>query len=239
MLSILRNVQGDYSIMSAEIYALLVLLHLLLFVYWLGADIGVFYSARYVQDTTLTLESRRAALRIMGWVDQLPRYSLVLMLPVGTTLGVATGVIALPALAALLLWVVGAGWLWFVWAIHHHQGTPLAERLRSIDLVWRFALVAILLLTGTAGLAGQGPLVTDWISIKVALFGVLVFCGIMIRMRGKPIGPALRKILSEGSSPELEAELVRGFDRTRPFILGIWFLLLVAAFVGLAKPNFG
>jgi hypothetical protein len=161
------------------------------------------------------------------------------MLPVGTTLGVATGVIALPALAALLLWVVGAGWLWFVWAIHHHQGTPLAERLRSIDLVWRFALVAILLLTGTAGLAGQGPLVTDWISIKVALFGVLVFCGIMIRMRGKPIGPALRKILSEGSSPELEAELVRGFDRTRPFILGIWFLLLVAAFVGLAKPNFG
>ena len=85
--------------MSAEIYALLVLLHLLLFVYWLGADIGVFYSARYVQDTTLTLESRRTALRIMGWVDQLPRYSLVLMLPVGTTLGVATGVIALPALA--------------------------------------------------------------------------------------------------------------------------------------------
>jgi len=216
MLSILRNVQGDYSIMSGEIYALLVLLHLLLFVYWLGADIGVFYSARYVQDTTLTLESRRTALRIMGWVDQLPRYSLVLMLPVGTTLGVATGVIALPGSAALVTWLIGAGWLWFVWAIHHHQGTPLAERLRS-----------------------QGPLVADWISIKVALFGVLVFCGIMIRMRGKPIGPALRKILSEGSSPELEAELVRGFERTRPFILGIWFLLLVAAFVGLAKPNFG
>ncbi|MCE2714922.1 MAG: hypothetical protein LW820_06610 [Acidibacter sp.] len=202
--------------MSGEIYALLVLLHLLLFVYWLGADIGVFYSARYVQDTTLTLESRRTALRIMGWVDQLPRYSLVLMLPVGTTLGVATGVIALPGSAALVTWLIGAGWLWFVWAIHHHQGTPLAERLRS-----------------------QGPLVADWISIKVALFGVLVFCGIMIRMRGKPIGPALRKILSEGSSPELEAELVRGFERTRPFILGIWFLLLVAAFVGLAKPNFG
>jgi hypothetical protein len=239
MFSILRKTQGDYSIMSGEIYALLVLLHLLLFVYWLGADIGVFYSARYVQDTTLTLESRRTALRIMGWIDQLPRYSLVLMLPVGTTLGMATGVIELPRVAPVVTWLIGAGWLWFVWAIHHHQGTPLADKLRSIDLVWRFALVGVLLVTGFAGLSGRGPLVTDWISIKVALFGVLVFCGIMIRMRGKPIGPALRKILSDGSSPELEAELVRGFDRTRPFILGIWALLLVAAFVGLAKPSLG
>jgi len=236
---ILRNLQGDYSIMSGEIYALLVLLHLLLFVYWLGADIGVFYSARYVQDTTLTLESRRTALRIMGWIDQLPRYSLVLMLPIGTTLGMAIGVIDLPSFAPVVTWLIGAAWLWFVWAIHHFQGTPLAERLRSIDLIWRFILVGALLMTGAAGLVGQGPLVTDWISLKVALFGVLVFCGIMIRMRGKRIGPSLRKILAEGSTPELEAELVRGFDRTRPFILGIWALLLVAAFVGLAKPTFG
>lgn len=225
--------------MSGETYALLVLLHLLLFVYWLGADIGVFYSARYVQDTSLTLESRRTALRIMGWIDQLPRYSLVLMLPIGTTLGSATGVIELPLFALVITWVIGAGWLWFVWAIHHFQGTPLAERLRSIDLVWRFVLVGALLTTGVVGLSGQGPLLTDWISLKVVLFGILVFCGIMIRMRGKPIGPALRKILAEGSTPELEAQLVRGFDRTRPFILGIWALLLVAAFVGLAKPSFG
>lgn len=222
--------------MLGDFYWLIVLLHLLLFVYWLGADIGVFYSARYVQDQSLSLESRRTALRIMGWIDQLPRYCLVLMLPVGTTLAVASGALRFSGGALAAIWVVGFAWLAVVYAIHHFQGTPLADRLRSFDLVWRVSLVALLLFAGITGLMRTGPVITDWLALKLLLFAALVFSGIMIRVFGKPIGPALRQILSQGSNAELEAQLARGFTRTRPFVLAIWVLLLLTAYVGLTKP---
>ncbi len=217
-------------------YVLLKLAHLLLFVYWLGADIGVFYAARFVRDPAQSLEARKMAVRIMGWIDQIPRYCLVLMLPVGYTLARQLGLVELPPIGMVILWVIGFAWLWMVWAIHHYQGTPRAERLRSIDLVWRVILVAGLLWDAMQGLRGTGHILVDWLSIKFALFALLIACGIMIRVFGKPIGPALRQVLATGSTPELEVDIARGFSRTRPFVLGIWGLLLWAAAVGILKP---
>lgn len=223
--------------MGAESYVLIKLLHILLFVYWLGADIGVFYSARFVRDATLGREARQTAIRIMGWVDQIPRYCLVLMLPVGYTLAMQIGVVQLPPVFLSVLWVVGAVWLAMVWAIHQYQGTPRADRLRSIDLVWRVVLALGLLWDAVQGFRRTGHLYTDWISLKFLIFAALISCGIMIRLLGKPIGPALRSILATGSTPELEAAVARGFSRTRPFVLAIWVLLVAAAWVALAKPE--
>lgn len=220
-------------------YVLLKLAHLLLFVYWLGADLGVFYSARFVRDGSLSRDARAMAVRIMGWIDQVPRYCLVLMLPVGYTLAREVGVVRLPDTGVITLWSIAAAWLWMVWAIHHYQGTPRAERLRRFDLGWRVVLTLGLLWDAWQGFRGAGHLFADWISIKFVLFALLIFCGIMIRVQGKPIGPALRRALAEGSTPELEADIARGFSRTRPFVLTIWALLLVAAWVGITKPALG
>lgn len=225
--------------MSFEPYFLLTLLHVLLFVYWLGGDIGVFYSVRYVRDPGLGVEARQVALRILAWVDQIPRYCLVLMLPVGYTLADQIGVVEMPAAGYVVLWAIGLAWLWAVWAIHHHAGTPFAERIRKIDLVWRWILVPGLLWDAYQGFTGRGHLLTDWLSLKFVLFAAIVFCGIMIRVRGKPMGPALKRLFAEGSSPEVEATITATFARTRPFVLSIWALLVVAAYVGISKPSFG
>ena len=222
-----------------EPYTLIKLAHILLFVYWLGGDIGVFYSAYYVRDRSLSLEARQVALRILGWVDQIPRYCLVLMLPVGYSLARQVGVVRLPDVFFVLLWVIAALWLAMVWAIHRHAGTPLGEKLRSIDLGWRVVLVAGLTWDAWQGFQGRGHLLADWISIKFLLFALLISCGIMIRVRGRPLGAALRELFASGSTPELEARITGTFARTRPFVLGIWALLVIAAWVGLAKPEMG
>lgn len=225
--------------MVFDSYFLLKLAHILLFVYWLGGDIGVFYSATFVRNGAVHPEGRRTALKILVWVDQIPRYCLVLMLPVGYTLALRIGVAQLPPAFLTLLWVIGLAWLWMVWAIHHHQGTPLGERLRRIDLAWRFVLAAGLLFDAWQGFARSGHLRTDWISLKFVIFALLIGCGIMIRLRGAPSAPALRQIFATGSTPELEATVLRTAGRTRPFVLAIWALLVVAAYVGISKPEFG
>ena len=59
----------------------------------------------------------------------------------------------------------------------------------------------------------------------------------MIRLRGKPMGPALRELFANGSTPELEATIQQTSARTRPFVLAIWVLLVVAAYIGISKPS--
>jgi hypothetical protein len=220
-------------------YFLLKLAHILLFVYWLGGDLGVFYSAGFVRNGSESIEGRRVALRILAWVDQIPRYCLVLMLPVGYTLALRVGVVRLPPSFLAILWVVGLAWLWMVWAIHHRQGTPFGERLRRIDLTWRFVLAGGLAFDAWQGFTRTGHLLTDWISLKFAIFALLIGCGIMIRLLGRPSAPALRQIFTSGSTPELEAIVQRTAGRTRPFVLAIWALLVVAAYVGISRPDFG
>lgn len=223
--------------MTFEPYFLIKLAHLLLFVYWLGGDIGVFYSAIHVRDRQLSLEARQMALRILGWVDQIPRYCLVLMLPVGYSLADQLGVVVLPPLVFVFLWGISIAWLWMVWAIHHLQGRPIAEKLRKIDLTWRFILTGGLLFDAWQGFNGTGHVLTTWLAAKFLVLATLIFCGIMIRLRGKPLGPALRELFATGSTPQLEATIQQTFARTRPFVLAIWALLVVAAYIGISKPS--
>ena len=208
--------------MLFEPYFLIKLAHLLLFVYWLGGDIGVFYSAIQLRDRRLSLEARQLALKILGWVDQIPRYCLVLVLP---------------RIVFILLWVIAVAWLWMVWAIHHLQGRPIAEKLRKIDLTWRFILAGGLLFDAWQGFNGTGHVLTTWLAAKFLILATLIFCGIMIRLRGKPMGPALRELFANGSTPELEATIQQTSARTRPFVLAIWVLLVVAAYIGISKPS--
>jgi hypothetical protein len=222
-----------------ETYVLLKLAHVLLFAYWLGGDVGVFYSAGFVRDRSLTLDARRVALRIMTWVDMVPRYCLVLMLPVGYTLGRQIGVVRLPDAFMLVLWAVAIAWLWLVWAVHRHAGTPLGERLRRVDLGWRVVLASGLLFDAWQGFRGTGHLFADWISAKFLVFAAIMFCGILIRLRGAALAPALRELLAQGSTPEREATVARASSAVRPWVFAIWGLVVLGAWIGIAKPDFG
>ena len=68
-----------------SLYDLLIIFHLLLFVYWLGGDMGVFYSSGMVVDTKLSNSARVTAAKIMIDLDFVPRICMTLMLTVGET----------------------------------------------------------------------------------------------------------------------------------------------------------
>lgn len=227
------------TVASMETYVFAKLAHLLLFAYWLGGDIGVFYSATMLRKRELSIEARQTALRILVWVDMIPRYCLVLMLPVGYMLAGAVGVVRLSPVWIGAVWVVALVWLALVISVHHWQGTALGERLRKIDLGWRCIVVPGLIFDAWQGFRGTGHLLTGWLSAKVLILALCIVCGIGIRLLGKPMAPTLKAIFATGSTPELEATVLRTQGRTRPFVLTIWALLVVAAYLGVAKPPLG
>ena len=66
--------------------------HILLFVYWLGADLGVFVAAQAAKRSTLTYPQRSTALQLALKVDIAPRLErLLLALTVAYTLAVLLG----------------------------------------------------------------------------------------------------------------------------------------------------
>ena len=92
-------------------YELLVFVHVLLFVYWLGADIGVFISARSLVNEKLPVPGRAIAAKILFTIDMAPRTSHVMMLPIGFSLAAALGISPITGIWLVLVWVVGLAWL--------------------------------------------------------------------------------------------------------------------------------
>lgn len=219
-------------------YNLVRLLHVLLFVYWLGADIGVYYASRYVANPALSPETRATVLRIMLWIDQIPRVCLVLMLPVGYTLGFQLGVVHARPVAIGVLWVLVLAWLALVLSIHHSQGTQRGELLRKTDMVVRIVLILALTADALSSFVGEGLLLTRWLAVKMQIYALLIFFGLMIRVAILPFVLAFGRLMREGSTPELEAGIAGGLARSRPWVIAIWIGLIAAAFIGLQKPSF-
>ena len=78
--------------------------HILLFVYWLGADLGVFIAAQAAKRSTLTYPQRSTALQLALKVDIAPRLSFALMFACGLELAAAKGLVEPAAWQRALAW---------------------------------------------------------------------------------------------------------------------------------------
>jgi len=216
---------GQVGLMAA-----LKMLHLLCFVYWLGGDLGTFYSAGLVVRRDLSPEARVTAARIMAATDLAPRVVMPLTVASGLHLAVASGFLSLPLAAVVAAWGLCAAWLAMVLVLHHHPGKAMLVR---VDFVWRVVLVAGLLLVALMGYTQAWVQPAPWLALKLAAFAGTVFCGLMIRVRVRPFGPAFAQLMQGVASEAVNNDIARSLGAARPWVVGIWALLLLAAFIGL------
>ena len=80
-----------------DTYTLLLYAHLLLFVYWLGADVGVFGLALAIKNPERTCEERALMMRLSLTFDMVPRMAMIAVSPVRPHLASRSGLVALPA----------------------------------------------------------------------------------------------------------------------------------------------
>jgi hypothetical protein len=88
------------------LYPTLVYAHLLLFVLWLGGDLGVFVLGQHFRIRSYSLSERLTLLKLLVAIDMGPRSAWALMVPMSLTLLYAGGL-----WAGLPFWGVVAGCL--------------------------------------------------------------------------------------------------------------------------------
>ena len=207
-------------------------LHLVGFAYWLGADLAVFYSSYYVANEKLSPEVRTTTAKILFALDQVPRMCMTMMLPLGITLAWQMQWLPIPGSIVLLAWLVSAGWLAMV--IYLHAAKPSAGKtlLTRFDFWFRLVMSLSLIGTGLAGLAGTWatPYFIAW---KLAIFGGLIGCGLIVRIKLKDFGPAFGAIASGNVTDDVNAAIHRSLGGTRPFVVLIWIGLLASAALGI------
>ena len=215
--------------------AILSLLHVLVFVYWLGGDLGAFYASRYLTRPGVNADRRLLAATMVGDVDMAPRSALILAFPTGLALAEAKGWTALGWAPVAAVASVALLWLGLAWQRHlaHGQGSPL---FRLIDLGLRWLLVAVLIGGAVAGAAGFVPLPL-FLVVKCAALAGCVLLGLLIRRTLVPLGPALGALAKPGDPSEAERIVADTLARARPQVKAIWALLLLAAFFGLLTPT--
>ncbi len=210
--------------------------HLLLFVFWLGADLGVFICSRAVVAPGLIPEQRLRTAGLMNSIDLAPRIAASLMLTVG---GILTEYVGVPhpwwQMAGIVL--LGPVWLLVVLAGYWRDGTPLGATVARLDLAFRAVLVvavpASVAWSWFTGRLDAAPYVAG----KLLIFAALMLLGLLLRLRLRPFTEGLRRLAAGERAGQVEASMAASHARTRPLVIAIWLGLALAALMGIAKPG--
>lgn len=209
--------------------ALAGLAHVLVLVYWLGGDLGAFYASTLVTRASEPSAARVAAARILNAVDMAPRTALILAFPTGASLATAKGWIEWPLWAEAGAWLGALAWIAVIWRLHAAGASP---GLKALDLIVRIGALV--------GLLAAAALLTEWplfLRLKAALLALAIGFGLAVRGVLRPFGAAFAAIAQGRSTPEAEAALAGSLGRARVSVVGIWFTLLTAAWLGLWTPT--
>jgi hypothetical protein len=219
-------------------YPTLVYAHLLLFVLWLGADVGVFVLGQHFRKRHVyTLEQRLALLKLLVIVDMTPRTAWALMVPVSLTVARLGGWWNAPVTLIAVMWGVSAVWLFLVWDAHSHEQTQRAARNRRIEFWLKVGLTIFYLWLGIASVLTGHPIAIGWLAWKALLFGLIFAAAIMIDVAFKPVGPLLGRLIAEGSSDATELPLLRAMNTTRYWVWCVYALLVATSWLGVVKPG--
>jgi hypothetical protein len=216
---------------------LLTFLHVMAFVFWVGSDIGVLYAAHHASRGSYSRETRLAISEIMSWIDQWPRQMLPFILGLGFTLAVVQGYMRLPVWALPLIWAAVFVWMGAFLYVYRNRKSP--EKTRAIltfDPWYRAAIALILLALGIAALLGFGPTSEKWLAAKLFLYAGAIGFALTLRVTFHPYRMAMAKLRAGTHTPADDAQMRASLARSRPVILSIYAMAILAALIGIWKP---
>jgi len=223
--------------MAVGTYDIFSLLHVLAFVYWLGADLGVLYAARYGADERLPIETRQTIGDIMAFIDLFPRLSVPLIGATGATLAYLSGSFRIEEIWLWVGWLAALVWISSNLFIYMNRANP--ERASGVvlfDTLWRIILLVAIAGVAVASLLGVGITSSISLGAKLLIFAMAIALSLVLRLLFRPYRPALRRIVEHGDNATDTAIMKKALASARPVVILIWLLTIAAAAIGLWKP---
>ena len=210
--------------------------HILLFVFWLGADVGVFAAALMARNPKRSFEARMALIRLAVLVDFFPRLCFALILPAGLHLTKALNLYPISTQLLIVGWGLALYWLLSVIVVARNEGTKLALNVGRLAMLSHGMVGLIFVVLGLNSLATGAPLEETWFALKLLLYGLVFWAAIAIDLCFRPFFVPFMEIGQHGSSPEREEAVARAINNTLVAVSTLYVLIAAIAFIGKVKP---
>ena len=220
-----------------DTYSLWVFTHILLFVYWLGADAGLYLVMVFVKNGTLSFETRATLIRLAFYIDLFPRICFALILPVGMHLVKDLGLYPISNGLMALGWASGILWSALHLGMVKFRNTGTSTVLARINRYYEGIGGLFFVLLGASALASEEPTIgTAWLAWKLLLFGLVFWIILGFDTMFRPFTTIMR-MGPDGSTPEMEEKINRTVNWTMAWSILLYLLIAAIAFLGTVKPS--
>lgn len=229
----------------------LTIVHVLLFLAWLGVDTAVFYTSFRLRRPNLSAETRLELTHVLVFLDRSPRIASLLMAPIAISLAFS-GHLGLSGLTDgelnAIFWPLVALMTAMSFALVRFEqetsagrtGTPFVKAYTAVLTLIKIAIFAGFMSTGLLSLAGvDGLWNTHLIAWKAIVFALITLAGQWIEWGFRDFAPAFGDLIANGETPERLGRLDRAIKGAYPPVLTLYGLVLAAAILGMANVRGG
>ena len=210
-------------------------LHICMFVFWLGTDVGVMLCSKKSTDPNLGVEARFQMLEMALKIELLPRVMWVMALPFGVQLSKTMGYIDASSITLTMMWLFTLAWLVINVGGAANLNEPWGQQLSKINRFIVASLGVGLIIVAISSFMGYGPYEANSVALKVGLYGLVNLTILGIEVAFFPLGLAYERLATEGSSPEIESSISGGMDLTLRWVHATYILIFISAFIGATK----
>lgn len=210
--------------------------HIAVLGYWLGSELVINSTYRYVcYHGEMPFPDRARLMEHVMHVDQHVRYALALQVTLGTALAALYGYV--PG-GEDLAW--GAGlfaliWLTFIEVVHRLRHRPVGKTLAAIDRATRYALMAFLVAIAFR-LIGAGWEMPGWLRWKLGLFAGVMGCGVGIRFALIAHFRTWAVMARDGPDEATNAVIRQTYIRATSILVLLWVFIAAIAVLSVWKP---
>ena len=222
------------TLSSPAVFSLMLYIHLLGWVIWLGTDVGVFIGTKFTENTQYSVETRMTILKLAMILDIAPRIAVPIVF--GTGVYMQNYLFQTNFPPPMLGLILTAIWLAVVVV------NVFNDDMTKLGMLSKKGVLAI---QGVAVLARGGParaslfgadIFPTWLALKWLVYAWISAFAIGIDITFKPAVMDYMRLQTEGASDEVNASLSKNLKPVYVTVLAVYLGTMVAAYLGVAKP---